>query len=163
MIGQVSPSPKRRLVIECPQCCRVRSGSFRCRWAANGPSFTRLPKGGFQVRVATGATAGIAWGADTPALMDRDFCSFFSVAPHLMRGLASFGAFVIGKSRRRLAKPRVKHGATSGCWGWRCVRPQAVSEHPQRGRVWNPRYAQANPHQLACWRIVAVGRSLRNG
>ena len=44
--------------------------------------------GGFQVSVATGAAAGMAWEADTPALMDRDFCSFLCVAPHLMRGLA---------------------------------------------------------------------------
>ena len=29
-----------------------------------------------------------SWVADTPALMDRDLCSFISVAPHLMRGLA---------------------------------------------------------------------------
>ena len=73
---------------KCPQVGPVRSGSFRCRWAANGPSFTRLPNGGFQVRVAASATAGMAWEANTPALMDRDFCSFISVAPHLMRGLA---------------------------------------------------------------------------
>ena len=29
-----------------------------------------------------------SWVADTPALLDREVCSFLSVAPHLMRGLA---------------------------------------------------------------------------
>ena len=32
--------------------------------------------------------AGMAWEADSVALMDRNFCPFLSVAPHLMRGLA---------------------------------------------------------------------------
>ena len=41
-----------------------------------------------------------SWEADTPALVDREVCSFLSVAPHLMRGLASL------PSVRRWEKPQ---------------------------------------------------------
>ena len=50
---------------------------------------------------------GSSWVADTPALVDREVCSFLSVAPHLMRGLASL------LSVRRWEKPQKVSRAVS--------------------------------------------------